>query len=163
MATLLEDIKIQSEWLIEAFAADNLKLDYTIHSLIEVDKFFNRNTRNGKAVKGGRFSKNLGAIIFSIGAYVGQTIVKTIPSAAWETDDNDPQGEITAAVKLPDGTIMWPMQKVMKRFKNGSEDSIYAYGHHITKDLTNEAFDQSYWDIENENVLIFKKPWWKFW
>lgn len=163
MATLLEDIEVQAEWLAKAFAVDNLKLDYTIHSLIKVDKFFNRNTKDGKAVKGGRFSQNLGAIIFSIGSYVGQTIIKTIPGATWETDDNDPQGELTAAVKLPDGTIMWPMRKVLRRFQNGSEDSIYVYGHHVTKDLTKEEFDLNYWNIDKDNYSVPKRAWWKFW
>jgi hypothetical protein len=67
MATLLQDIKAQSEWIVKAFSADNLKLDYSVRSLIEVDKFFNKHTKNGKAIKGGRLSKNLGPVIFSIG------------------------------------------------------------------------------------------------
>jgi hypothetical protein len=162
MGTLLEDIKVQSSFIIKAFSADDLKLDYTVHSFIEVDKFFNRNVDNGRPVKGGRLTKNLGPIIFSIGSYVGETIVKTIPGAVWQTDDNDPQGEINASVRLPDGTIMWPMQRVMKRFQNGSEDSIYVYGHSVTKELTNELFDQSYWQIDKEKAKP-NKPWWKFW
>ena len=43
--------------------------------MIEIDKFFNKHVKNGKPVKGGRLSNNLGAIIFSIGAYVGVTII----------------------------------------------------------------------------------------
>jgi hypothetical protein len=31
-------------------------------------------------------------------------------------------------VRLPDGTTCWPVQRVMKRFKNGAEDGIAAYG-----------------------------------
>src|SRR3954471_22839770 len=108
MATLLQDIKAQSEWIVKAFSVDNLKLDYSVRSLIEVDKFFNKHTKNGKAIKGGRLSKNLGPVIFSIGSYVGETIIRNVPGAIWQTDDNDPQGEITASIKLPDETIMWP-------------------------------------------------------
>jgi len=163
MATLKEDIKKQSDWLVKAFAADKLKLDYTIHSLIEIDKFFNKHTKNGQPVKRGRLSSNLGPIIFSIGSYVGQTIIKTIPKAVWQTDDKDPEGELTASVKLPNGTIIWPMQKVLKRFKNGSEDSIYVYGHELTKDKTKEPFDKSYWDIDKNDNKSTTKPWWKFW
>ena len=29
---------------------------------------------------------------------------------------------------LPDGSSIWPVQRVMKRFTNGSEDGIAAYG-----------------------------------
>ena len=46
----------------------------------------------------------------------------------WETDDSDPLGEINIAVRLPDGSVVWPVQRAMKRFENGSEDSLYAYG-----------------------------------
>jgi hypothetical protein len=163
MATLLQDIKAQSEWIVKAFSADNLKLDYSVRSLIEVDKFFNKHTKNGKAIKGGRLSKNLGPVIFSIGSYVGETIIRNVPGAIWQTDDNDPQGEITASIKLPDETIMWPMQKAMKRFQNGLEDSIYVYGHHVIKEYVHEPFDQSYWEIASKQTEYLVKPWWKFW
>jgi len=162
MATLLDDIKTQSEWIVKAFAADSLKLDYTIRSFIAIDKFFNENTKDGNPLKGGRLTKNHGSIIFSIGSYVGQTIIKTIPGSMWVTDDNDPQGEITASVKLPDASTIWPIQRIIKRFQNGSEDSVYVYGHHFIKDFIDEPIDQSYWDINKEESKA-KKSWWKFW
>lgn len=54
MATLKEDINSQSKWIVKAFAADNFKLDYTIESIIEIDRFFKENMRDGKPKKGGR-------------------------------------------------------------------------------------------------------------
>lgn len=114
-------------------------------------------------MKGGRLTQNLGAIIFSLGSYVGQTIIRNVPGAVWQTDDNDPEGEITASVKLPDCTIVFPMQRIMKRFQNGSEDAVYVYGYHVTKDFINQRFDQSFWDITSEVNDNTKKPWWKFW
>ena len=163
MASLIEDIKTQSNWIVKAFGADRLKLDYSLRSLIEIDKFFNKHSNNGKAVKGGRLSKNLGPIIFSIGSYVGETIIKHVPGASWQTDDEDPQGEINASVRFPDGTIIWPMQKVMKRFQNGAEDAIYVYGHHVAKEYIDEPFDQSFWEISSQQNNRSQKPWWRFW
>ncbi|MFI5916775.1 hypothetical protein [Dactylosporangium sp. NPDC051541] len=32
------------------------------------------------------------------------------------------------ALERPDGRRIWPVQRVMKRFSNGSEDSLVAYG-----------------------------------
>jgi hypothetical protein len=32
------------------------------------------------------------------------------------------------ALHLPDGSIIWPVQRVIKRFRNGPEDSIAFYG-----------------------------------
>jgi hypothetical protein len=163
MATLLEDITTQADWIAKAFAEDKLKLDYSIRSFMEIDRFFNKHAKDGQPVPGGRLSQNLGAIIFSLGSYVGQTIIKTMPGSVWETDDNDPEGEVNAAVKLPDGATIWPMQRVMKRFQHGSEDSVYAYGHTITKDITQEPFDQRYWEMEKAHSQAANKQWWKFW
>lgn len=128
MDTLLKDIETQSDWIIKAFAADKFKLDHTIHSFIEIDRFFNKHSKNGKAVKRGRLQQNVGAILFSLGAYVGQTMIKNVPGAEWQLDDDDPQGETTATVKFPDGAIIFPMERIIKRFQNGSEDAVYVYG-----------------------------------
>ena len=163
MGTLIEDIQTQSDWITKAFAGDKLNLDYSIHSFIEIDKFFNKHSKDGEPVKGGRLAKNLGPIIFSLGAYVGQTIIKNIPDAVWHTDDNDPEGEVTASIQLPDETIIFPMQRIMKRLQNGSEGCVYVYGYHVTKDYIKEQFDQSYWNISSEESHKPQKPWWKFW
>ena len=163
MGTLLEDLQKQSDWIVKAFAADKITLDYSIHSFIEVDRFFNRHSRDGKAIKGGRLSQNLGLIIFGLGSYVGQTFMKNIPGCIWQTDDKDPQGEINASIQFPDGTIIFPMQKLMKRFQNGFEDAVYVYGHHLAKGYIDEPFDQSFWNVNSELTTSEKKPWWKFW
>jgi hypothetical protein len=60
MAKLLQDIKTQSNLIIKAFAADKVNLDYSVQSLIEIDIFFNKHAREGKAAKGGASRKILG-------------------------------------------------------------------------------------------------------
>jgi hypothetical protein len=162
MATLIEDIKTQSDWIIKAFKADGYNLDYTIKSFIEIDRFFQKHSKNGRPVPGGRLSQNLGPIIFSIGSYIGETFIKIDKGAEWITDDNDPQGEVTASVKFSDGSQCWPMQRAMNRFKNGSEDSVYPYGFQIAKEFHSEQFDQGFWLISKDEDNP-KKPWWKFW
>ena len=73
---------------------------------------------------------------------VGNVIIKALPGSRWITDDKDPEGEITAQIKLTSGTIIWPMQRVINRFKNGEEDSIYPYGVVIVKELSKD----DYWE-----------------
>ena len=165
MATLKEDIKTQSDWIVKAFAADNFKLDYTIDSFIEIDRFFNKNMENGQPKKGGRLAKKgYGSILFSIGSYVGETIIKNVKGAEWITDDNDPQAELNLSMKLPNEIEFWPIQRVMKRFQNGSEDSIYPYGYSLTKEFTNLPFNEKFWTLTAEtDEPETKKPWWRFW
>lgn len=130
MGTLKEDIQSQFEWIVKAFAADGFVLDYTIDSIVEVDRFFMKNMENNQPRKGGRlYGKGFGPILFSIGAYVGETIIKNVKGCEWITDDNDPQGELKVTLRLPKNGNIWPIQRVMKRFENGSEDSIYPYVH----------------------------------
>src|SRR5664279_1093045 len=128
MATLEQDIKTQSAWIVNAFKSDSIILDYAVESLKAIDNFFDKHAENGKAKPGGRLSQNLGPVLFSIGSYVGETIIKNVQDAVWQTDDKDPEGEINAAIKLPDGTIVWPIQRVMNRFLEAAENGIYAYG-----------------------------------
>lgn len=157
MATLKEDIEKSSQWIVKAFAEDKIVLDYSIDSFIEIDKFFLKHSTNGKANKGGRLSGNLGAILFSLGAYIGNSIIKNVPGTIWETDDNDPQGEINISLKFPDNVNVWPVQRTMRRFSDGVEDSIYVYGYQLTNEWTKQQFNSNYWDSIKE-----EKPWWKF-
>ncbi|MGE4346879.1 MAG: hypothetical protein AB7D46_05635 [Flavobacteriaceae bacterium] len=166
MGTLKEDIKTQSDWIVKAFEYDGLKLDYTIESIVEIDRFFAINMKDGKPKKGGRLSKKgVGGVLFSIGSYVGETIIKNSKGTEWLTDDNDPQGELKVAMKLPDETIIFPIQKVMKRFQSGTEDSIYPYVISVTENFIKPNSEIDFWKIISEaaKIEISKKPWWKFW
>ncbi|WP_202704382.1 hypothetical protein [Flavobacterium sp. UGB4466] len=164
MATLKEDIIQQSDWVIKAFESDGYKLDYSIYSFIEIDRFFQKNLIDGKPKRGGRLSKNFGAIVFSISSYVAQTLIKNVPNSSIVTDDSDVNGEINFSVELSNGTVCFPAQRVMKRIKNGLEDAIYPYGYELAKEFINESFDQSFWDIgKGEELEEESKPWWKLW
>jgi hypothetical protein len=165
VATIKEDIKAQSDWIVKAFRADGFYLDGSMDSIIEVDRFFTLNTKEGKPVKGGRLhGKGFGPKLFSIGSYVGETITKNVKGAEWVTDDNDPQSELNLYVKLPNDGQIWPILKVMKRFQNGSEDAIYPYVHALTKEFTNLPFNEEFWTLTAEiDEPEPTKYWWKFW
>src|SRR5262245_28660870 len=154
MATLREDIKTYSIWLVKAFKTDKLKLDYSFNSFKDSDFFFDSNAQDGKANPGGRLADNLGPILFAIGSYIGETFVRNIRGAEWVTDENNAEGEVTAAVIFPDGSQIWPMKKVVKRFQNGQEDSLYYYA---------DAIFREYAKSPAAEVAQSKKPWYKFW
>ena len=87
----------------------------------------------GNPKPGGLLSDHLGARIFALGAYVGE-VIRRQGAGQWRGDDNDPKGEINLAIQLKSGTIFWPMQRIMKRIKNGPEDGIYVYGYYNGSD-----------------------------
>lgn len=163
MAALKEDIIKQGEWLVKPFEADGYKLDFSIGSLLEIDRFFEKHLTDGRPRRGGRLSKNYGAIIFSISSYIAQTLIKNVPGSVLITDERDPQGEINFAVEFPDGTRCWPAQKAIKRIQNGLEDGIYPYAFNLTEQFTGENFDESFWLMGKEKAVTHTKAWWKFW
>lgn len=57
MVTLKEDIAKQSDWLVKTFESEGYKLDYTIHSFIDIDKFFLKNLKNGNQKEVVRYLK----------------------------------------------------------------------------------------------------------
>lgn len=121
--TLLQDIMTSKDWVAKALNSSNYKADFSINSLKEIDRFFDeQNTPDGI------INRNRGQILFALGAYIGEVIISAY-GGEWLTDDNDPQGEVNIAVKLKNGSIIFPVQRAMKRYQNGKEDSIYDYGY----------------------------------
>jgi hypothetical protein len=119
--TLEHDITVASDWVVKSLNYSGYKVDYTVNSMKELDRFFETENKPG-----GILSKNRGQILFGLGAYVGQTAIK-LYGGKWITNDVDPYGEAKIAVKLSDGSTIWPVIKCMKRYQNGKADSIYEY------------------------------------
>jgi len=118
---LLQDIAISKDWIASALNSSNYNADFSLNSLKEIDRFFvEQNTPKGL------LGKNVGSKIFAIGSYVGEVII-TVLGGEWVTDDDDPKGEINISIMLADGSLIFPVQRVMNHYKNGRENGIYDY------------------------------------
>jgi hypothetical protein len=124
---VVSDALTSAEKISRALSQSGYKADFSLESLKQVDRFFEEHVSNGQPKPGGLLSQQLGARLFAIGAYVGE-VIRRQNGGEWQGDDNDPQAEINIAVRLKTGVILWPVQRVMKRFKNGAEDGIWIYG-----------------------------------
>jgi hypothetical protein len=71
-------------------------------------------------------------------AYVGETIRRQ-GEGRWLASQGDPEDVINLTVKLKSGSIFWPMQRIIKRLQNGSEDGIYVYGAGILNRLSSST------------------------
>lgn len=127
MGSLKEDLNNSADWIARALRSSNYRANFTPQSLWEIDLFFDDHGKDGAPKPGGLLSQPLGARLFALGAYVGEVVRRSV-GGEWQTDDSDPRGEINVALKLPDGSLIWPVQRVMKRLRNGPEDGIAAYG-----------------------------------
>ncbi|MDE7417026.1 MAG: hypothetical protein K2N44_12160 [Lachnospiraceae bacterium] len=120
-STLEEDIPKAADWVVKALNTSGYKADYSLESMKEIDRFFDEQSGpDGVLAKNGT-----GQILFSLGSYIGQTVIK-LHGGKWITNDDDPQGEVNIAVETADGVTLWPAMRCIKRYMNGSEDSIYA-------------------------------------
>lgn len=127
MATLVEDARKAANWVATALTSSGYPADFSVESLRNIDRFFDEHSQNGEAVPNGLLAEQLGSRIFALGAYVGEVLIRAY-GGQWRADDNNPEGEYMMEVVFPDGSVVWPIQRVMKRFKNGREDGIYVYG-----------------------------------
>jgi hypothetical protein len=128
---IVSDALVSAEWISRALSQSGYKADFSLESLRQVDRFFEEQVANGQPKPGGLLSQQLGARLFAIGAYVGE-VIRRQNGGEWQGDDKDPQAEINIAVRLKTGAILWPVQRVMKRLKNGAEDGIWIYGSAIS-------------------------------
>ena len=124
--TLMQDIPVATNWIVTALNYSKYKADFTLESMKEIDRFFDEQNQPGGILTDG----SVGSKLFSIGCYVGETIIR-LYGGEWITDDKDPMGEINIQIKLTDGSIIFPVQRVTKRYKLGTEESIFAYAYAI--------------------------------
>jgi hypothetical protein len=124
---IVTDALALAEQISRAFLQSGYLADFSLESLKEVDEFFDDQVVNGKPKAGALLSQELGARLFAIGAYVGE-VIRRHNGGEWQGDDNDPQAEINIALHLKTGATLWPVQRVMRRFKNGAKDGIWIYG-----------------------------------
>ena len=153
MPTIVEDITTSSEWVASALSESGYVADFSPSSLWHVEFFFDDHCRGGTATPSGLLSEDLGSRLFALGAYVGEVVRRT-RGGEWKGDDADPEVELKVELHLEDGTVCWPVQRVMKRFKNGTEDSIFAYGLSLGLDVGPRP---------TRDAAKPKRPWWKFW
>ncbi|NIM93687.1 MAG: hypothetical protein GTO18_08250 [Anaerolineales bacterium] len=153
MGTIVEDVEAASAWMAKALSDSGYPADFSPSSLWQVEFFFEDNCASGQPVRGGLLAKDLGSRLFGLGSYVGE-VIRQARGGEWKGDDSDPAAEINVELHLSDGTICWPVQRVMKRFKQGPEDSIFAYGLGLGLDIGPQPERQP---------RPPQRPWWKFW
>lgn len=158
MGTLNEDIESASTWIAGALNYSGYNADFSLNSLHEVDRFFEDQAEGGKPKQGGLLAEAFGSRMFALGSYVGTVLIKE-SSGTWKTDDNDPEGELNITIVSSSGLEAWPVQRVMKRFRNGAEDSIAHYGHAF---LNQSGISTEKSSMNNMTESAQKKPWWKF-
>jgi hypothetical protein len=103
------------------------RADWSMASLAEVDRLIEEHSAHGQPKPGGVLEQGLSGRLFGLGGYVGETLRRNL-GGTWNGDDDDSEAASKVALVLPDGSTIWPVQRVMKRFGEGSENSVADYG-----------------------------------
>ena len=127
--SLMNDIQVASNWVVEALNESGYHVEYDVDSLKEIDRFFKEENKPG-----GILSKNVGQILFGLGSYFGEVMIKTY-GGHWITDDNDKEGEIKITVVLDSDITFYPFISVMKCYENSDENSLYALAKTIEQNI----------------------------
>ncbi|MBC9716018.1 hypothetical protein H9Y04_26095 [Streptomyces sp. TRM66268-LWL] len=141
MAQLLEDVHTSAHWIAAALGSSGYRADFSPASLRKVERFMTEHSDSGAGVPGGLLASGLGARLFGLGCYVGETIRSGV-GGVWETNDADPQGELYVALRLSSGAVVRPVQRVVKRFRNGPEESLVAYANFVVLEVPAPAQPQ---------------------
>ncbi len=121
--TLKNDIAIAKEWIKEALISSNYQADFSVESLKDIDRFFDEQNKED-----GILAQNTGHILFALGVYVGETIISNY-GGHWDLENCD--SEMHIKIKVNDKTVLFPVLRVMSRYKYGNVNSIYVYGNNF--------------------------------
>ena len=124
---LLVDLKLAADNIAKEFSDLGYRADYSVESLQDVDRFFEQNVHASKPSPGAQITEaTIGKWVFGSGAYLGEVLVR-LYGGSWRVDDSDPKAAISAEVVFPSGARVWPIQRVAKRYRQGSECDIYHF------------------------------------
>ena len=147
----------QIEWLVKMMSTDGYNLDFSISSLIEIDRFFQINYTNGKLLKNSKFHLfNTFIIIESLHLYI-EKILMSIDGVEKIFDYDEKLDHTLHGLKIGDVEI-YTGQLLLKRAKYGFSHSLYPYYYELTKQYFNEDFQESFYEIKKIKPT---KSWWR--
>jgi hypothetical protein len=124
---IVDDVVASAEWMARALKSSGYRADFTPQSLWDIDRFFGEQTEGDRARPDGLLAESPGQRLFGLGCYVGEVVRQSL-GGEWEGDDADESAEVNVALRLDHGPVIWPVQRIMKRFLNGPEDGVAVYG-----------------------------------
>jgi hypothetical protein len=135
----VEALKNQAALLVEIAPNLGLWLDYSIEGLKAVDEYFDQRIVDGVAKEGSLFEAQGDRLLFCFGAYVGEVILRAGPGARWCLDEEAGEDLSQAYVHQAEKDFgAFPFNKVLKRFQNGPEDSLYSFADLAVKAIRGE-------------------------
>ncbi|MDB5364989.1 MAG: hypothetical protein JWM77_916 [Rhodospirillales bacterium] len=120
-----------SSWASSMVGSRGVTLDGSVDSLRILDMLID----DARDAIQGEPNPPQAALLWALGAYLGE-VVRSTRGGDWSVGALDDLDAFWAtSLTTGDGDQLWPMQRMIKRFLNGPDDSIYAYGLVMSKQV----------------------------
>lgn len=119
-----------AQWMAARLPQLGCRGDFSLDSLKDIDRLLDETIADGQPRPGGPFVANFGTQMLALAAYVGEVIRRSRGSRwQWQGDGyKDAKDEtINIRMRRDDGARCWPVQRLLKRVRNGSEDGLFVY------------------------------------
>jgi len=125
------DMLRKADAFASAAEAHGQPLDYSLESLVALDALLDSLFARRWALRtGGRLDvKQFGQMIEPVGAYLGETLRRTL-RGEWVDD---------GTLRLPSGALADPIEQARRRFEDGHAAGLAAYGVTTASDEGDEA------------------------
>jgi len=146
MKTVRENILNNTTGIVEYFKSKRILLDYSIDSFRSIDIFIDQQKSSKESPESSsNFSESM---LFSLGAYIGETIVRNVANSSWVIDDDSQHENKNPIIKLSNGRLIDPVEQVINRFNHGATYELYAFG----ATIHNEVSKETYWSKLNNDL-----------
>jgi hypothetical protein len=127
MGDIVADAVAMAEWVSQALSRSGYRADFAPASLAEIDRFLDEQCADGQPTRGGLLAEDTGRMLFAVGAYVGEVLRREM-GGEWHPAAPHSDSELGLSLVLPDRSVVWPVARVMKRYVDGPDEGIAAYG-----------------------------------
>lgn len=129
----------------EALRSDGFTADFSLRNLTEIDRYFDEYSEGGAFTENCPLSKLPIPRIPALGAYLGETIVRSVGGRWEEIRTNEPPhtehasspSDFSLQLTFANNAKCWPLARVRKRLLNGKIDGVAAYAAGV-EDLVQE-------------------------
>jgi hypothetical protein len=129
VGTIYEDIASAADQIATELGSYGYRLDFTLASLAEVDRFLDENADPGSKDTDTLLSNRLGPWMFALGSYCGEVLRRAAGGEwHWAGLDDDKAASTDTELVLVDGSLVFPLQRIWKRLMSGEEESMTRWG-----------------------------------
>jgi hypothetical protein len=163
MSNKQEELQKAVQFVRQSMSNVKMNLDNSVDSIKYLDNLMDTEFDNKGRLRypQGQFAKYQPIIMIGLSGYIADVIMKNTRNAKLQIDETDKHWYINFQVIAENGWIARPGQRVVKRAQYGRQTELFTYvvaainSFRSPDPVTTQPYAL-------EEMLVKKKPWWKF-